>query len=508
MVQELIVHDHPGPTWMQTIYQTTDLTLQNGRVPAAVIARQLHTSLDELAINHEIYWSFPTTVSVSTQQAVCGEPEGAAFRAASVRHSAVDPGQGRVGDPPFDGTATFTTEDALPEFVTFLNSDAPMVTKDSNLLVTAAPRGGGCAFVGGNAGVVGGHDITSDPGERVIRRRRGTDGGWGGNVSAALHEIGHNMGYAHEDAAGWAWNQTISPDPTLPASWHRTPYGPDIPIGESGYTNRCGETIGTRFGSDIVDELYYHDCVADTIEIQPDQTPPPGDDPNVGPVAQFGFSANGLAVSFDGSPSFDPDGIIQSYEWNFGDGTTATGAQVTHEFPNAGTFAVTLTVEDDQGETTSETRPVGVQEPSGPGIPEAAFDAAVDGLTVDVDGAPSSSPAGIVGYQWDWGDGATSAGATASHTYDLPATYFVRLTVTDGNGETATTVRGVTVTRPPGNGNGGNGGNGNGGNGGPPPGDGDDGGPIDIGRGEAVVAGGVLLALFFLARPDDPLSDD
>jgi PKD repeat protein len=57
---------------------------------------------------------------------------------------------------------------------------------------------------------------------------------------------------------------------------------------------------------------------------------------------------------FDGSASFDPDGVIVGYEWDFGDGTNATGATITHSYPDKGTFQVTLTVTDDGGLTDTD----------------------------------------------------------------------------------------------------------------------------------------------------------
>lgn len=56
----------------------------------------------------------------------------------------------------------------------------------------------------------------------------------------------------------------------------------------------------------------------------------------------------GAPVSFDASGSDDNVGIV-SYEWDFGDGTTATGLNVSHNFANPGTYTVTLTVKDAQG---------------------------------------------------------------------------------------------------------------------------------------------------------------
>ena len=44
----------------------------------------------------------------------------------------------------------------------------------------------------------------------------------------------------------------------------------------------------------------------------------------------------GMAVSFDGSASNDPDGTIETYDWNFGDGNTGSGETTTHTYAAAG----------------------------------------------------------------------------------------------------------------------------------------------------------------------------
>ncbi len=81
--------------------------------------------------------------------------------------------------------------------------------------------------------------------------------------------------------------------------------------------------------------------------------------------------------------------------------------------------------------------------------PTAAFSAVADGLQVSVDAAQSADSDGtITGYSWDFGDGATGAGRTASHSYAESSSYDVTLTVTDNRGDTATKKHSVTVTRP------------------------------------------------------------
>src|SRR5690606_23569934 len=80
--------------------------------------------------------------------------------------------------------------------------------------------------------------------------------------------------------------------------------------------------------------------------------------------------------------------------------------------------------------------------------PAAAFTTQVDGLDLDVDGTTSSDDVGVTGYEWDFGDGATATGPTASHTYAGTGIYTVELVVTDAEGLTDTTTQQVSVTAP------------------------------------------------------------
>lgn len=80
-------------------------------------------------------------------------------------------------------------------------------------------------------------------------------------------------------------------------------------------------------------------------------------EPNTRPTAEFSFSpsspVNDETTYFNASGSYDSDGTITAYHWDFGDGTYATGRTTTHAF-NVGeysskAFVVTLTVYDDAG---------------------------------------------------------------------------------------------------------------------------------------------------------------
>ena len=77
--------------------------------------------------------------------------------------------------------------------------------------------------------------------------------------------------------------------------------------------------------------------------------------PNTPPHASLTISCTGLACTFDGRGSNDPDGTIQSYSWAFGDGTSATGATTTHTYAQRGSYSVSLTVTDNSGASTTTT---------------------------------------------------------------------------------------------------------------------------------------------------------
>ena len=87
---------------------------------------------------------------------------------------------------------------------------------------------------------------------------------------------------------------------------------------------------------------------------------------NTAPAANAGPDKTAIAnqpTTFDGSASYDPDGTIVSYDWNFGDGSTGTGVSPSHAYAAAGIYTVTLTVTDNDGAAASDTMAVNVLPP-------------------------------------------------------------------------------------------------------------------------------------------------
>lgn len=142
-------------------------------------------------------------------------------------------------------------------------------------------------------------------------------------------------------------------------------------------------------------------------------------------------------VIFEGGCSYDDDGTIVSYEWNFGDGNTGVGQSPEHSYSSSGTFTVTLTVEDDAGAQDTDTCLVTII--NQPPVADAGEDQTVYFFeTVYFDGSGSYDAGGeIVTYSWDFGDGTDGLGTYPVHSYTNTGEYTVTLTVTDEEGATA-----------------------------------------------------------------------
>jgi PKD repeat protein len=168
--------------------------------------------------------------------------------------------------------------------------------------------------------------------------------------------------------------------------------------------------------------------------------------PNINPTAAFTSSSSYHNASFDGSTSFDDDGTIVSYLWDFGDGTTGTGETVQHTYSGAGTYTATLTVTDNRGGTNSVSHPIPVTDPPENILPVASFTSGLVYHTGTFTSTSTDTDGTIVSSAWDFGDGTTGGGATVSHTYAGPGTYTVGLTVTDDRGGTNTITQPLTIT--------------------------------------------------------------
>ncbi|MEW5900688.1 MAG: PKD domain-containing protein [Acidobacteriota bacterium] len=182
--------------------------------------------------------------------------------------------------------------------------------------------------------------------------------------------------------------------------------------------------------------------------------PPPPPPPTGNPVASFSCTPNSgsapLPVSFDGTSSYDSDGTIVSYSWNFGDGGTGSGSITSHTYTASGVFTAWLTVTDNDGKQGSTSRTVDVTRVNEPPVADFGFPSATYICPVEItfDASASRDPDGsIVSYSWTFGDGGRASGKVVKHTYTRWGTFSVTLSVRDDAGATASKVRTVTINR-------------------------------------------------------------
>lgn len=200
--------------------------------------------------------------------------------------------------------------------------------------------------------------------------------------------------------------------PDLPKTGHHIP-GRDDPIGVcdichgDDLTGGMGPSCFTCHGALWLDEP--------VVDVPAVNQPPVAD-------ASGGYTGvAGRTLAMDGSGSFDPDGSIVSYAWDFGDGRSSTGTaashRVDHTYSAAGTYTVTLTVTDDGGladtaMTTVEISAASARNPSGEvagwlvSLPMLMTDLSVameafDGILLVKTTPPEGPPVFGIGVEYD-----------------------------------------------------------------------------------------------------------
>jgi PKD repeat protein len=147
-----------------------------------------------------------------------------------------------------------------------------------------------------------------------------------------------------------------------------------------------------------------------------------------------------LTVNFFNQSS----GQVTSQTWNFGDGATSTQLNPTHTFAAPGLYNVTLTV-NGPGGTSNVSQQINVQSPT---APVAAFtQSATQGIAPLTVQFTNQSTGNFNSVFWNFFDGTTSTQNNPSHTFTVPGTYTVFLTVT-GPGGSSFANRTITVQSP------------------------------------------------------------
>ncbi len=152
------------------------------------------------------------------------------------------------------------------------------------------------------------------------------------------------------------------------------------------------------------------------------------DDSEINIVASFTFSpSNALApatISFTNSCQ----GALE-YSWDFDDGETSEEANPVHEFLEAGDYEVTLTAKN-ADRFAEVTKTVTVGEP----MPVAEFNIENNNLPAPATVTFINNSQNGQSCLWNFGDGSTSTAENPEHTYTVPGSFTVSLTVTNSSG--------------------------------------------------------------------------
>ncbi len=135
-----------------------------------------------------------------------------------------------------------------------------------------------------------------------------------------------------------------------------------------------------------------------------------------------------------------------TFAWTSGDGTSASGTQVTHIYTTPGRYIVTLTVADAFGVRVVISHLLQVTTPS---VIATASRAATDvGLNITFTATPSGGTAPYA-LNWSFGDGNRSLGPSVVHQYPRAASYNIVVLVTDKVGSTNRSALAVAINPNP-----------------------------------------------------------
>ncbi|MEO9964865.1 MAG: PKD domain-containing protein [Reichenbachiella sp.] len=160
--------------------------------------------------------------------------------------------------------------------------------------------------------------------------------------------------------------------------------------------------------------------------------------PDVSFVLSSSDQCESTTFDFTNASAIPAPGVIDSYLWDFGDGSTATTEDASHNYASPGTYTVSLTVTpvvaDGNICPTTITEEVVVH-------PEAVVDFSVENVCQGDESVFINNTQVVTGnltYDWDFGDGNVSTEINPKHTYATEGSYTVRLEATSSAGSCIT----------------------------------------------------------------------
>ncbi len=139
----------------------------------------------------------------------------------------------------------------------------------------------------------------------------------------------------------------------------------------------------------------------------------------------------------DGTGSYDTNGVLVSYDWDFGDGNTDVGPNPSHSYETAGEYVVALVITDNEGETDTDSIIVWAIDQPPVAVAGGPYEG-YEGIAIIFDASGSSDPMGFpLYYRWDFdADGVWDTEwidtPTTEHKYPDEFEGYYELEVTNG----------------------------------------------------------------------------
>jgi len=166
-----------------------------------------------------------------------------------------------------------------------------------------------------------------------------------------------------------------------------------------------------------------------------------------------GTIGNPVFFSADVGLGGRPPGTVVEVQWQFGDGATGSGENVSHTYTAPGTYSVSVTASVGPGQTATDSTAATISGAPPPPVLTVNAGGPYSGMVgqfLTFSGSAGPVPLDTsVTYFWTFGDGRNATGQTVGHTYNAPGTYTVTLTVNTGAGQSGSATTTATISSAP-----------------------------------------------------------
>ena len=162
------------------------------------------------------------------------------------------------------------------------------------------------------------------------------------------------------------------------------------------------------------------------------------------------FTSDNSTICDQGTVKFrdstQTNGAIQSWDWDFGDGTTGTGSAPVHFYATTGRYNVKLRVTTEFGCVDSIIKPAFVKVVATPNTAIQSADTVCQNRNITFSGRLVTPDTSALTWQWNFANGNTSnVQNPPSQPYLVPGTFTVQMLVTNSSGCTDTVLKVITV---------------------------------------------------------------